>query len=84
MIKDFTNLLALVCVLFSFVIVIMLFFFSIPPENKQLIDTIVPLIVGAGLVGIVNFFFGSSKSSNDKNETIKNLSSPENTNEPVV
>lgn len=74
MIRTFSDLLALISLICVTGIVVMLFFVPIPKENKQLIDTVVPILVTAGAVGIWNFYFGSSKQSSVKNETIKNLS----------
>ncbi len=71
--SSFSNVVAIICIVLSFGIVIMLFFVAIPPENKQLLDTIIPLITGSGLIGIIQFFFGSSQTSATKNETIKQL-----------
>jgi uncharacterized membrane protein YqjE len=73
-IRTFSDLLALISLICVTGIVVMLFFVPIPKENKQLIDTVVPILVTAGAVGIWNFYFGSSKQSSVKNETIKNLS----------
>ena len=52
--------------LFSASIVIMLFVVEIPEQNQRIVDMILGVIIGTGLVSVINFFFGSSKGSKDK------------------
>lgn len=51
-----------------------LFTWTIPADNRDIAYMVVGGLT-AIVTTIVNFFFGSSKSSDDKNDTIKNLSS---------
>lgn len=51
---------------FSMVIVLLLFFIEIPESNQRIIDMILGVIIGSGLISVINFFFGSSKGSKDK------------------
>jgi hypothetical protein len=50
--------------------VICLFFVDIPKENKTIIDMVVGIVIG-GYTSIMAFYFGSSKSSEDKNSTLQ-------------
>ena len=62
---------------FSIVIIIatltwfgMLFYVVIPDANKSLIDTAAGVFLGSGWTQVLNWWFGSSKGSSDKSETI--------------
>ena len=57
---------------FSMVIVIMLFFVEIPESNQRIVDMILGVIIGSGLISVINFFFGSSKGSKDKTDLFRN------------
>lgn len=70
--KRFIYYLAIAVFLFSATVVIMLFFMDIPEGNKDVINFILGIIVGTGLTGIFQYFFGSSQGSKDKyNQLIK-------------
>ena len=55
---------------FSMLIVLLLFFVEIPESNQRIVDMILGVIIGSGLISVINFFFGSSKGSKDKQEFI--------------
>jgi hypothetical protein len=55
---------------FSMGIVIMLFFVEIPESNQRIVDMILGVIIGSGLISVINFFFGSSKGSKDKTDLL--------------
>lgn len=59
--KDFTHLLAMAVFLFSALVVLLLFFVEIPVGNQRIVDMVLGVIVGSGLVSIINYFFGSSE-----------------------
>ena len=44
---------------------------TVPTENARLVD-ILFAILSTSMVSILNYFFGTSKSSSDKNEMISN------------
>ena len=56
---------------FSALIVLLLFFVKIPDQNRDVINFILGVVVGTGLAGIFNYFYGSSQGSKDKMNLIK-------------
>lgn len=54
----------------SFAIVYMLIFHAIPPENKDIVNIAFGTLLGLS-ASVVNYFYGSSKSSADKNEMLR-------------
>lgn len=50
-------------------------FASINENNIRFADTILGFLLGTIIATIINYFFGSSKSSADKNEMIATLTS---------
>jgi len=71
--KNFIYYLATGTFIFSSSMVVMLFFVDIPENNRDVINFILGIIVGTGLVGIFQYFFGSSKGSSDKGDELRNL-----------
>jgi drug/metabolite transporter (DMT)-like permease len=65
-IERFVYYLATGIFIFSAVIVLLLFFVEIPEENKDVVNFILGVVVGTGLTGVFQYFFGSSKGSKDK------------------
>ena len=51
-------------------IIIMLFFVTIPEDNQRIIDMAIGILIGTGLVGVIQFFFGSSEGSKSKGKII--------------
>lgn len=66
--KRFIYYLASGVFIFSATIVVLLFFKDIPEQNKDVVNFILGVVVGTGLTGIFQYFFGSSKGSKDKQE----------------
>ena len=56
---------------FSVIIVLLLFWVEIPEPNRDVVNFILGVVVGTGLTGIFNYFFGSSQGSKDKAEQLK-------------
>jgi VIT1/CCC1 family predicted Fe2+/Mn2+ transporter len=71
--KNFIYYLTTGVFVFSVVVVLLLFFVSIPKENKDVVNFILGVIVGTGLTGVFNYFFGSSKGSKDKDDLLTAL-----------
>lgn len=73
-IKDFLHLLAMAVFSFSALVVLLLFFVEIPEGNQRIVDMVLGVIVGSGLVSIINYFFGSSEPQvlNNKEDKDKN------------
>ena len=57
---QFRHFLAMSVFLFSALIVLLLFFIEIPEGNQRIVDMVLGVIVGSGLVSVINYFFGSS------------------------
>lgn len=68
--KRFVYYFAILIFSFSALVIAMLFFVSIPEENQRIVDMAIGIVVGTGLVSVIQFFFGSSKGSKDKSELI--------------
>ena len=72
-VKDkFQIILGALIVLCFFILMIALSIFPVPPENKDLLNTVVGGLIGA-FITIVTYYFGSSSSSAKKDETISNI-----------
>jgi len=57
--------------LFAVLYIVGITFFPIPESNVRFADTILGFLLGTVVATILNFFFGSSKSSKDKDEMMK-------------
>jgi len=65
------NVLALIWTLFGAGYIVAVTFMYVPKENVRIVDTVTGFLLGTVLATILNYFFGSSKSSADKTEIIK-------------
>ena len=54
----------------SFVYIFVITFYPIPEQNIRFADTVLGFLLGIGLASIFQYFFGSSKGSKDKSDTI--------------
>lgn len=54
-----------------FVLLYVLIFHPIPGDNKDVLNLVVGALI-ACFTAVVNYFFGSSKGSSEKNELLKN------------
>jgi hypothetical protein len=48
-------------------------FVTVPPSNSAMINTAGGAILSAGLIQMYNYWFGSSKGSTNKNDTIDSM-----------
>lgn len=71
--KRFIYYLTIAVFSFSALIVIMLFFVEMPEKNRDVINFILGVVVGTGLTGIFQYFFGSSAGSKDKSKELEKL-----------
>lgn len=55
----------------AIVYIFMITFMSIPAANVRFADTVLGFLLGTIVATIINYFYGSSKSSADKNEVMK-------------
>jgi multisubunit Na+/H+ antiporter MnhB subunit len=62
----------------SSAIVCLLVFIPLPQDNKDIVNIALGTILGMA-VTVVSYFFGSSKSSSDKNELLKGNGNQEQT-----
>lgn len=65
--QDIRNTMAIFWMVLSFAFLFRLLKDIIPTENKEVVMTIAGVVVGQ-LVGITSYYFGQSKSENDKNK----------------
>jgi len=65
------NLLAIVWSAFSMGYISAVTFWPVPEQSIRIVDTILGFILGTVVATVLNYYFGSSKSSADKNEIIK-------------
>jgi hypothetical protein len=56
----------------------LLLYKAIPEENRDLVTTAAGVFLGSGWTQILNWWFGSSKGSNDKTEIISKMPSIDN------
>ena len=56
---------------FSVIIVLLLFWIEIPDKNRDVVNFILGVVVGTGLTGIFNYFYGSSQGSKNKMDILR-------------
>lgn len=71
--KRFVYYLTIAWSLMTMVYIGFITFTEIPKENIRFADTILGFLLGTILAQMMNFFFGSSKSSQNKDESIKHI-----------
>lgn len=71
--KRFVYYLATFWSAFAVIYIFFVTFGTIPANNVRFADTIIGFILGTIIATIINFFFGSSKGSTDKQEMINQL-----------
>lgn len=58
--KRFIYYLALGVFGFSCLVVLLLFFVPVPESNQRVVDMVLGVIVGSGLISVLNYFYGAS------------------------
>jgi hypothetical protein len=71
--KRFVYIYAGFTTLSSFIYIACITFMTIPKDNIRIVDTIIGFLLGTLISTIVNFFFGSSSSSQAKDSPFKDL-----------
>ena len=46
---------------------------NIPEKNQRVVDTVIGFLLGTIIAGLIGYFYGSSHSSKDKDETLKEV-----------
>jgi hypothetical protein len=64
--KNFIYYLAGGVFVFSASVVLLLFFKEVPASNRDVVNFVLGVLVGTGLTGVFNYFFGSSAGSKEK------------------
>ena len=67
--KRYIYYLASFIIVAAFTFGIMLFFIEVPEKNKRLVDMFADVFLFAAGITVIQFFFGNSKSSHDKDQT---------------
>ena len=68
--KEFMQVLAILVLLFSFLFFVGVVFLPIPKSGERNADLILGALLGTGFNAILQYYFGSSKSSSDKREAL--------------
>ncbi len=71
--SEIRNILSVICVCGIFVLLILMFYKNIPPENKDLIYMCMGQVLTLGFGVVIGYNFGSSKNESDaaKNDVNK-------------
>lgn len=69
--KRFVYLLAILILIAAIAFGVALLYISIPEENRRMIEMFADIFLFTGAVTVINFFFGSSRGSDDKNSMIR-------------
>lgn len=69
--KNFLYLFTTVWSIFAMVYFSFVTFGTVPESGTRMADTILGVLIGTVITGFFNFFFGSSKSSQDKTQLLK-------------
>lgn len=64
--KRFIYYLAMGVFGFSCLVVILLFFVPVPESNQRVVDMVLGVIVGSGLISVLNYFYGASDAHDEK------------------
>jgi hypothetical protein len=64
--------LAVVIILSAVAVLFRILMYPIPPENKDLANIVIGIIIGTGFGSVVSYYFGSSIGSRNKETTLDN------------
>jgi hypothetical protein len=71
--KRFVNYLAIVIVAGAFIFDYCMFFVNYPAANRDMLNMVAGVINTGALISVLQFYFGSSQSSVDKQKLIENI-----------
>jgi hypothetical protein len=71
--KRFIYIYSLLITVFTFTYISLITFVEIGEANRRIVDTVLGFLLGVSLSAIIQFFFGSSKGSSDKQQQISTL-----------
>jgi hypothetical protein len=69
----FINILSLLFILMTFIFDFCFFYLNFPDKNRDILVGIANIINSGGIITILNYFYGSSKSSDGKDKVITSL-----------
>ncbi len=73
-VRRFTYVYASVVTILTFSYIFMVTLKVVHPANQRIVDTVLGFLLGVSLSAIIQFFFGSSQGSSDKQDRISELS----------
>ncbi len=71
--KRFIYIYSILVTSFTFGYILLITLAKIEKENMRIVDTVLGFLLGVSLSAIIQFFFGSSKGSSDKQQQISTL-----------
>lgn len=74
-VKRFIYYYATFITLVTFAFIFVIIFVKIDDKNMRIVDTVLGFLLGVSLSAIIQFFFGSSKGSSEKQQHINDLTS---------
>lgn len=80
---DLQHSLAFAWSMFAMIYVSMITFGTVPQANQRYADTVLGFLLGTIVATIINYFFGSSKSSKEKDATISGMLTNEQADKPA-
>lgn len=73
----FVNILTIVWTIFSMLYLSAVTFFVVPDGNNRNVDLILGFLIGTAISSLLNFHFGSSRSSVNKDKQLEQLRNKE-------
>lgn len=78
----FVNILTIVWTVFSMLYLSAVTFFVVPDGNNRNVDLILGFLIGTAISSLLNFHFGSSRSSVNKDKQLEQLRNKEHQDKP--
>lgn len=71
--KRFVQWFAVLWTLAAMVYIALITFMTIPPANVRIVDTVLGFLLGTAIASILNFFYGSTRNSSNKDDTMADV-----------